>query len=101
MPRNRKKDRLPLRWNELIEQLERSLPSVSGWWSDTDSFVELRIKARSDGTMLAIAKGYGGDGGPVVCFASGYGVEATLLAIDASIQGGNWKYDEPWDPKKT
>lgn len=85
------------RWLELVDVLGEHIPHVASWWSGVDDFEELRLKARPDGTTLAIAKGYDSSGGPVVCFGSGYGVEGALMALNASLQGGNWRVDKPWN----
>lgn len=87
-------------WAEFEESIGERVPHLSAWLNDVDSFNELRLKARDDGTTLAIAKGYGEDGGPLVCFGVGYGVAATLMAIDATMQGGRWRVDVPWDGKR-
>lgn len=86
-------------WSDLSQLIKGDLPHLYSWLEDSDSFVELRIKATENDSCLAIAKGYGTDGGPVVCFGVGYGVVASLLAIDSTINGGRWKIDEPWEPK--
>lgn len=100
MAKNRKKNSSQERWLSIDECMREYAPHLSAWWNDDEEFSELRLKARPDGTTLAIAKGYGGDGGPVVCFGVGYGVPAALLAIDGTINGGRWKVDEPWQPGK-
>lgn len=82
----------------LVESVGTALPHLIAWLDARDEFVELRLKMKPDGTILAIAKGFGVDGGPVVCFGLGYGALGSLLAINASIQGGNWRFDKPWEP---
>lgn len=89
---------LQTRWIVNCDAVAGLFPHVSGWFTDEDSFRELRFKARDDGTTLAIAKGYDSDGSPVVCFGSGYGLVGAFMAIDAAMQGGNWKVDKPWQP---
>lgn len=83
-------------WVELSEQLQSRLSHAFSFWSDAEGFAELRVKAREDGTILAIAKGFDAAGGPVVCFGSGFDVSSCLMALDASIQGNNWRIDKPW-----
>jgi hypothetical protein len=83
---------------EIEESLSTGCPHLAAWSADEDSYRELRIQLRDDGTMLVIAKGFGPDGGHVVCFGVGYGLSGGLLAIDRTIQGGNWKFDKPWSP---
>lgn len=96
MARRTKKNSSQERWMELGDTLERLLPHLSSVLGDSDDFIALYLKARDDGTILAIAKKYASDGSPVVCFGSGYGVAGALMAIDATIQGGHWKVDKPW-----
>lgn len=83
-------------WAELDAALLGCVPHLASFFADAEVFVELRVKVRDDGTVLAIAKGYGSDGSPVVCFGSGYGVAGALMAIDSTIQGGHWRVDKPW-----
>lgn len=87
-------------WVELSDSIKTGCPQLVAWYNTTDDFQELRFKARDDGTILAIAKGYGADGGPIVCFGVGYDVPAACLAINASIAGGHWRVDKPWDARK-
>lgn len=86
-------------WVELGEQLRRMVPHLYSVLSDEENFVELRIKARPDGTTLAVLKKYDMDGGPLVCFGSGYGATGSLIAINSTINSGNWKVDKPWSPE--
>lgn len=83
-------------WEALEKSLRDNVPSLFGELSNEGSFVELRVKARNDGTTLTILKVDGPDGGPLVCFGSGYGAAGALMAIDATIQGGRWRADKPW-----
>lgn len=86
------------RWVGFADHLGASVPTLRSWYDDTELFRELRLKARDDGTILAIAKGYDSAGGEVVCFGSGYDVASCLLSVDAAMQGGNWRVDAPWEP---
>lgn len=96
-----RKDRPAERWAAVDGYLRLNFPHAASWWSDSNSFSELRVKSRDDGTVLAIAKGFGDDGAPVVCFGVGYDLVTAIMAIDATIQGGRWKKDTPWPgPKK-
>lgn len=96
-PRNNSREQV---WKTLDDEIHKLLPHLYAVLSATDDFRELRLKARDDGTTLAIAKSYESDGTPIVCFGSGYSVSGALVAIDATIQGGNWKVDKPWSPSK-
>lgn len=100
MSRNRKHNSQVERWLKFDELLQTKLPSFCAWSGDEDEFLEFRVKAMPDGTTLAVAKGLNGSGGKIVCFGVGYGVTAALLAIESSIQGGNWREDKPWEPGK-
>lgn len=100
MARKTVKRGLPERWAETSGVMRKLFPQVSSWWGQTDSFNRLKLLSRADGTVLAVASGFGSDGGPVVCFGSGYGVSAALMALDASMAGNNWKVEKPWTPPK-
>ena len=99
MPRKKQNNAAAQRWVEMDKRLRMELPQVSSWWHDAESFGELRLKARDDGTVLAIAKGYDSAGGPVVAFGVGYDVVLALMALDGTIAGGHWRKDKPWQPK--
>lgn len=99
MGTNRKQVGKQAVWAAFVDQIHAVIPHASSWWGEEDGFRELRLKRRDDGSTLAIAKGYGPDGGEVVCFGSGYGVVGALMAIDAAIQGGAWRVDKPWSDK--
>lgn len=86
------------RWILLVEEFRTSYVHVAQFCLDNSRFAELRLKLRDDNTVLAIAKGYGEDGGPIVCFGSGYDIVLALMALDSSMQGGNWRFDKPWQP---
>lgn len=100
MGKKRTVDRSGRHFSEFDSEVRGYAPNLYGWSSDPDNFAELRLKARPDGTILAIAKGFGPDGGPVVCFGVGYGIVGAVMAIDATIQGGKWRVDKPWSPPK-
>lgn len=87
------------KWNRLTDLTKKEVPSLSAWWDDVEDFAELKVKAMPDGTVLAIAKGYGSDGAPMVCFGAGYSVTGAMLAIDATITAGRWKPDLPYQHK--
>lgn len=89
------------KWNRLTDLVSNEVPTLSGWWDDFEDFAELKVKAMPDGTVLAIGKGYGPDGTPVVCFGAGYSVTGAFLAIDATIAAGRWKVDEPYQAKES
>lgn len=95
-----KKDKRHNRWSELETWFQTKLPHLGAVLANEEDFIELRIKMRFDGTTLGILKRYDSNGGPVVCFGTGYGVVLCLLALDATVQGGNWRVDKPWKPKK-
>lgn len=88
------------RWVELDDALGRLVPHLSSVLQDEDVFVELRILAREDGSTLTVFKTVGADGGPMVCFGSGYGAVGSLVALDRTVQGGHWRVDKPWDGNK-
>lgn len=101
MGTRKKKDNNQTRWLRIAGFVGDELPNLASWLGEEEEFIELRIKARDDGSTLAIAKGYNGSGAPVVCFGVAYGPYLALMAIDSSIQGGNWREDKPWQEKAT
>lgn len=84
------------RWLNINGYLKQNLSHLLAWAGRVEDFSEIRLKARDDGTILAIAKGYGSDGAPVVLFGSGYDIVLALIALDGAIQGGKWRVDKPW-----
>lgn len=100
MPTKNNKDKRSFRWLDLHKEMSDRLPHLFSFLESTDEFAAIQFKARQDGTILAIAKGYDASGGPVVCFASGYDMVLCLLALDGAIQGDNWRVDKPWKPSK-
>lgn len=89
------------RFAVLGSQLGTLLPHLNGVLSDETDFISLQIKLRPDGTCLAVLKKYGDDGRPLVLFGSGYGVPGALMGTDSAVQGGRWRPDKPFKPKKT
>ena len=100
MPTRKKSNASVDRWNEIVRFLRGNIPHLWSALAAADDFIELRLKSRDDGTVLAIMKSYDADGGPVVCFGVGYDPVLALMAIDATIQGGHWRTDKPWKPGK-
>lgn len=79
--------------------LQDAAGQVYAWWNRREDFGEIRLKARDDGTVLAIAKGYGSDGGPIVAFGTGYDVVSALKGLEGTIARGGWRPDKPWKPE--
>lgn len=96
MARKLKNTTLAERWVGLGEDIRGRVPHLNGVLVDEESFIEIRVKVRPDGTCLAILKRFGADGTPMVCFGSGYGVIGAFIAIDGTVQAGNWKVEKPW-----
>lgn len=86
------------KWHQVAEEWRASFPHLTHFLTNTSDFGEFRLKARDDGTVLAIAKGFDASGTPVVCFGVGYDPILSVLAIDRTIQGGHWRVDKPWQP---
>lgn len=96
-----KKEQSTERWTRIEKQFRIDFPHLSGFSLGSDDFSELRCKARDDGTVLALVKGFGPDGGKVIAFGVGYDVILALMALDSTVQGGHWRIDKPWeDPNK-
>jgi hypothetical protein len=83
----------------LDKALGDGVPQLTSVLRNEEDFISLLVKLCDDGTTLAILKRYGPDGGPMVCFGSGYGVAGCLVAIDATIAAGKWRVDKPWRPE--
>lgn len=96
MPKNLGKGTKQAQWSRFHGKVKGEIPTVVGWFDDRDDFRELRLKARDDGTILAVAKGYDSNGGMVVSFGVGYDVVTSLMALDGVIQSGAWRVDKPW-----
>lgn len=88
------------RWTKSRKEVSQVFPQLSAWWEQIDDFRELRIKARDDGSIIVIAKGYGPDGGPVVAFGTGHDVIFALMSIEGTISAGHWRFDKPWTAPK-
>jgi nucleoid-associated protein YejK len=71
------------RWVQLEEALSQTVPQVFSILANEDDFISLYAKIRDDRTTLLVLKRYGSDGGPTVCFGSGYGVAGAFLALEA------------------
>lgn len=100
MSKKRVVDRSGQHFAELDEELRAYLPHLVSWWSKEEEVRGVSVKARPDGGFLAVAKGYESDGSEIVAFGLGFGVIGSLMALDMTLQGGNWKVDKPW-PKKS
>lgn len=94
-----KKFSYPARYEAAHKHMEAMCPHVYGLFSGSEDFVSLLVKAKDDGTYLAVLKKYAADGGPVVLFGSGYDVPGALMGLDLAAQGGAWKVDKPWSGK--
>jgi hypothetical protein len=98
MPTRKKKETETERWMRLSTLFSREFPQLMSFLTDPENFLEVRIKFRPDGTYLLILKGYGDDGGPIVCFGVGYDVILSMLAVEKTIAGNGWRPDKPWNP---
>lgn len=78
-----------------MEQLD-ALYSVM---SDRASFIELRLKARDDGSCYALCKRADESGTPVVAFGTGLDVFTALEGLEGAIHAGNWRADKPYTPR--
>lgn len=97
MSRTNNKNSQVDKWQASEKSLLLLFPHIMGVAVKEAEFIELRLKARDDGSTLAIIKQYGEDGGPLVAFGVGYGVTLALMALDKTLQGGHWRIDKPWN----
>lgn len=86
-------------WTRIVQQWQKDFPHISTDCLFSSDFIELRLKMKEDGTVLAILKKFGADGGPTVLFGVGYDPVLAIMALDKASQGGNWRVDTPWEPK--
>lgn len=87
------------RYVGLHEGIKKHTPQVYKYLTDEEEFRGLLFKVKPDGSVLAVAKAYGSDGGELVCFAGGYGVIGALLALEGTLAANAWRVDEPWPGK--
>lgn len=87
-------------WIAISNTFLKEIPHIRAYLEGIEDFRELRIKVQHDGTMLGILKAWSSDGTPIVCFGSGYDTAACLVALNATVNGGNWRDDPPWKPGK-
>jgi len=100
VPKNGPKNPQVQRWIGLVESLHVSIPHVVSFWDAYDEFVSIRISLSGDGSILGVVKRFASDGGLEVCFGAGSDVCGALIALDRSIQGGNWRSDVPYEDRK-
>jgi len=60
--------------------------------------VQLTLKLKDDGYWLVIAKRDTSDG-PEVLFSGGEDFLEAVIRVSEKIAKGNWKKEEPWEPK--
>lgn len=91
-------------WSAIDQALQTNIPQVHSLVTNSGDFTELRLKARDDGTTLAILKAYAQDGTPMVAFGVGMSFSLSLIAVEATIAGGHWKRDKfhgsTWKPSE-
>lgn len=85
---------------EVHELFQEHFEQLYRWLTVSGDAVELRVKVRDDGTWIAIAKGFGDDGGPIVCFGSGYDALSAVQGVEGAIRANKWRPDKPWAPGK-
>lgn len=78
--------------------LQDLAPQVYSWLCSSDDFGSLQFKARDDGSILAIAKGYDSAGGPVVAFGVGHDFVSACKGLEGTFARNGWRPDKPWPP---
>lgn len=101
MPRQNKPVNLPAGFRnmpllDLHRAIEERLDALYAVLIDAPSFLELRVKARDDGTCYALVKRTGPDGAPLVAFGSGYDALSALDGLEGTVHAGNWRTDKPY-----
>lgn len=97
MARKTKKNNRSSAWLALDQVIKNEVPHLAAVLADEEDFISFHIKMRDDGSVIGVLKRFGSDGGKLVCFGSSYTVSGCFVAVDATIQGGNWKVDKPWN----
>lgn len=84
------------RFVALDAAFQQLLPAFYGVLCDEENFTSFLVKAKPDGTVISVVKQFGGDGGPMVVFGTGYGAIGALMGVEASIRADAWRPDTPW-----
>lgn len=85
-------------WTEINDVLLKHTPQLASVLGDEEDFLTLYVKMKEDRTLLGVLKRYGSDGGPEVCFGSGYTIAGCFLGLEGSIAANKWRPDKPWEP---
>lgn len=99
MPKKNGKVSSEHRWLKADKSLRECFPQVFSVLGEEDAFISVLVKRQPDGTMLAVLKRFGPDGGPMVCFGSGYGFAGCFMGLDGTVAVGKWRVDKPYRAK--
>jgi len=84
---------------EFHEFIMGYFPQVYSVLTDSERFQDIRFYFRGDDGYLGVLKGYSSDGGPVVCFGSGYDVLSCFFSLEGSVAADAWKIDKPYESR--
>jgi len=85
----------------LERALRDAVPALASLLVRADQdLVGLNVRVRSEGDVIVVVKRLGPDGGPQVCFGSGYDVCGALVSANGAIHANRWQEDIPWTPER-
>lgn len=75
------------------------LSNVYGWAvGGESSAVSLSFRCRGPGDWIGVCKRQGDGDEPEVVFGSAFDFVSAVVAVNAAMQAGKWRVDEPWTP---
>jgi hypothetical protein len=87
---------------ELERGLYGKLPQLRGLaLANEEDFTSLLIKHRGPMDWIVVAKKTGDDGGPLVCFGTGFDLVGALLGLEGTLASDRWRVDAPYNGKSS
>lgn len=78
--------------------LQSATPQVYNLYrGDALDFVSLSVRHRGANDFIAVLRSLDEDGGPIVCFGTGFDYVGALLGLEGAVMGNRWRKDEPWE----
>lgn len=85
-------------YHRLYRALGGTLPQLGAFLvRENPDMVSLTLKQRGVGDWLAVLKAFDADGGPIVCFGTGFDVVGCLLGLEGALAANRWRVDKPWE----